>query len=167
MSGRFLGSAAILALIILGAAIAQQAPEPPPQPIQFSHKAHAGTAKIQCKMCHPSPDPGEYMRIAAASVCLQCHSAIKTDSPDIVKLAEFAKEERPVPWNPVYKIPSFVFFSHRAHIAAGHDCKQCHGDVTQRDALFRETDISMNGCMNCHTKFKASNGCSFCHELQR
>ena len=49
-------------------------------------------------MCHPNRDPGETMGIAAASVCMQCHSTIKADSPQIQKLAEFAKSSRPIRW---------------------------------------------------------------------
>src|ERR1700704_4115378 len=55
------------------------------QPIPFSHKQHAGALKLQCKMCHPNPNPGESMTIAPASTCLQCHSAIKANSPAIQK----------------------------------------------------------------------------------
>ncbi len=30
--------------------------------------------------------------------------------------------------------------------------------------MFRETDISMGGCMNCHREKKASVDCAFCHD---
>jgi formate-dependent nitrite reductase cytochrome c552 subunit len=66
----------------------------------------------------------------------------------------------------VYQIPSFVDFSHRAHLDKGNTCQDCHGPVAQRDQLSRETDISMGGCMNCHRAKKASLECDFCHELQ-
>lgn len=136
----------------------------PVQPIPFSHKAHVGDLKLPCKMCHPNPDPGEAMKIAAPSTCMQCHSAIKTDSPAIQKLAEFAKAGSDVPWVRVYQIPSYVSFSHRAHLRAGNACVDCHGQVATRDQLSRETDISMGGCMNCHRLKKASIDCTFCHE---
>src|SRR5439155_27285961 len=71
----------------------QVAPSPPQQPIPFSHKMHAGNLQLQCKGCHPNPDPGEMMRIAPPSTCMACHSAIKTDSPAVQKLAAFAKED--------------------------------------------------------------------------
>jgi hypothetical protein len=139
----------------------QAAPE---QPLPFSHKAHAGTLKLKCKMCHPNPDPGEAMRIAAASVCMQCHSAIKTDSPAIQKLAAFAKNDHALPWVRVYEIPSYVNFSHRAHLESGNACEDCHGPVAERDKLSREADISMGGCMKCHQARKVSVDCTFCHE---
>jgi hypothetical protein len=138
----------------------------PEQPLPFSHKAHAGDLKLQCKMCHPNPDPGERMTFVAASKCMQCHSAIKTESPWIQKLAAFAKNDRAVPWVRVYQIASFVSFSHRAHLEAGNTCSECHGEVKTQEQLSRDTDISMGGCMNCHRAKKASIDCTYCHEQQ-
>src|SRR5579875_3195316 len=122
------GMLAVIAVCILGfahrgtAQNAQGQPmspaDAPKQPIDFSHKVHAGTAKIPCKMCHPNPDPGDMMTVVGARSCMQCHSAIKTDSPEIQKLAEYAKSNSPVPWVPVYELPSFVKFSHRVHLQA-------------------------------------------------
>ena len=140
------------------------AADAPVQPLPFSHKSHAGTLKLQCKMCHPSPDPGESMTIAAPSVCMQCHSAIKTDSPAIQKLAQYAADSKPVPWVRIYAIPAWVDFSHRSHLAAKATCEDCHGKVAERDRLYRETDISMAGCLTCHRAKKAGVDCSFCHE---
>lgn len=156
---------AILLVVTLSAALAQN--PPPEQPIAFSHKVHAGVAKIQCKTCHPNPDPGEAMTTAAASKCMQCHSAVKTDSPAIQKLAQYAKDDRAIKWVRIYSIPSYVNFSHRSHLQSGNTCQECHGPVATRDQLFKEGDISMGGCMNCHRLKKASIDCTFCHEEQQ
>jgi hypothetical protein len=128
---------------------------------------HAGTLKLQCKMCHANSGLGESMGTAAASVCMQCHSAIKADSPAIQKLAASAKNGTEIKWARVYEIPSYVNFSHKSHLEAGSKCADCHGDVTARDALFREADISMGGCMNCHRAKKVSIDCTLCHDLQQ
>ena len=129
-------------------------PPPPTQPIPFSHKQHLAM-KLKCKMCHANPDPGETMGIAAASVCMQCHSSIKTSSPAIQKLAGYAARKEDIPWVRVYRIPSYVDFSHRTHLTSGASCETCHGQVEQRDVLFRETNISMGACMECHRQNKA------------
>jgi hypothetical protein len=145
----------------------QAASAPPPaapaQPIPFSHKQHLAL-KLQCKMCHANPEPGEMMGIAAASVCMQCHSSIKTESPAIQKLASFAADKREIPWVRVYQIPGYVDFSHKTHLNSGATCETCHGHVEQRDALFRESNISMGGCMDCHRAHKATIDCTGCHE---
>ncbi|MBV8819319.1 MAG: hypothetical protein JO022_13240 [Acidobacteriaceae bacterium] len=152
--------------LMFAALLSAQPPPAPEQPLPFSHKTHAGVAKIFCKTCHPNPDPGETMTIAGAQKCMQCHSAIKTESPAIQKLAAYAKEGRDVKWVRVYAIPSYVNFSHRSHLQSGNTCQECHGPVATRDQLAKEGDISMGGCMNCHRLKKASIDCTFCHEQQ-
>ncbi len=144
---------------------AQERPQPkaPQQPIPYSHKKHLAMG-LKCQGCHTSPDPGELMGIPETKVCMGCHTAVKTDSPHIQKLASYAKQEREVPWLRIYQIPSYVFFSHKAHTEAGAKCETCHGPVAEREVLARETDITMGGCMDCHRKNKASNACNFCHE---
>lgn len=137
--------------------------EPPDQPIPFSHKVHAGTLKLKCAMCHANPDPGEAMGFAPVATCMKCHSAIKADSPAIAKLAEAAKTGEEIRWVRVYQIPSYVYFSHRAHLEAENTCAECHGQVAERERLFRETDLTMGGCMSCHEAKNASNDCTYCH----
>ena len=151
-------------LISIVAMLAQSQPAGPKQPIAFSHQQHAGTLKLKCNMCHANRDPGETMGIAPVATCMQCHSTIKADSPEIQKLAEYAKADRRVRWVRVYEIPTYVAFSHRVHLQSGNTCQDCHGPVQQREVLAREGDISMSGCMNCHKAKNASNDCTFCHE---
>jgi len=153
----------IVLLFLMFQAATSNAPPAPAQPIPFSHKQHIAL-KLQCKMCHANPDPGESMGIAQASVCMQCHSSIKADSPSIQKLAGFAAQNRNIPWVRVYQIPGYVDFSHKTHLSSGATCESCHGQVAQRDVLFRETNISMGACMECHRQHKAPIDCTACHE---
>jgi hypothetical protein len=95
---------------------------------------------------------------------MQCHSSIKADSPSIQKLAQFDSQKRDIPWVRVYQIPGYVDFSHKRHLTAGATCETCHGQVATRDALFRETNISMGACMECHRQHKAPIDCTACHE---
>ena len=121
--------------VILALLLAQSKQIPPPeQPIPFSHKQHAGALKLKCKMCHPNAGSGETMQIATASTCMQCHSAIQTDSPAIQKMAAFAKDNREIPWARVYEIPSYVNFSHKTHLDAAITCENCHGRVAERES---------------------------------
>jgi len=150
-------------LVLLAFVAVAFAADPPVQPIPYSHKQHIALG-LKCANCHEMPDPGEMMGIPAVSKCMMCHQTVKKDSPAIQKLAAFAASKEPVPWVRVYQIPSFVFFSHKNHLDAGAKCESCHGKVAGRERLFRETDISMNGCMNCHRINKASVDCMFCHE---
>jgi hypothetical protein len=67
----------------------------------------------------------------------------------------------------VCRIPSFVDSSHRAHLAAGNTCEDCHGKVAERERLYREANLSMAGCLECHWLKKAGMDCSFCHDPRR
>lgn len=149
-----------LALTVCMGLAVQEASE---QQLPFSHKSHAGVLKLQCKMCHPNPDPGESMTIAWAPHCMSCHSVIKTESPAILKLAAAAKDNKPIPWARIYEIPSNVNFSHRAHLNARNVCEDCHGKIVERDRLSREIDLNMGTSMNCHYAKNASIACSTCH----
>ena len=122
------------------AAFAQ--PQPPEQPIPYSHKQHIANG-LTCKDCHTvvqsGPDAGDEMAIPAASKCMTCHRTIKKDSPAIQKLAAYDRDKQPIPWVRIYKLPDFVFFSHQTHLKAGAQCEKCHGQVAQRDQLFAKS----------------------------
>lgn len=133
------------------------------QPLPYSHQQHLAFG-LKCAQCHKNADPGETMGLPATAVCMGCHQSIAKDKPAIQSLAKFHEEKRPVPWERIYQIPSYVFFSHREHLKAGATCETCHGSVAERAVLFREKDISMGACMECHRREKAPNDCQLCHE---
>ena len=136
----------------------------PEQPLPFSHKTHAAQG-LTCRQCHPTPDPGDFAEIVGTERCMSCHRTVKPDSSAIRRLAEFHAAGEPIPWEPVYLVPDYVYFSHREHRErADADCADCHGDVAARDALAKERDISMAACMDCHRAKGASNACDYCHE---
>lgn len=75
----------ILALIVLGSFttvhnainFGRQQNYQPTQPINFSHKIHAGDNKIDCKFCHDGARRSKQSIIPGASTCMSCHKAIK------------------------------------------------------------------------------------------
>ncbi len=159
-----------LPLILLAAlASAQQLPKlpkvypGPEQPIPFPHPRHAAQG-VACQKCHPTPDPGDFAEIVGTETCMECHISIKIDSPAIRKLVALHSRAEPVPWEPVYLVADYVYFSHREHAAAGASCTDCHGDVAAMDVVAKERDISMAACMGCHRATRASLECDYCHE---
>ena len=133
------------------------------QPVPYSHKTHLAVG-LKCNSCHKNPDPGEAMGLPGESLCMGCHQAIKTDSPHIQKVAAAAKAKQPIDWVRVYKLPSFVYFSHRVHTKAGASCETCHGPVREREVITKEVAHHMRSCMACHTEKNARNECTTCHE---
>ncbi|MDO8365169.1 MAG: c-type cytochrome [Saprospiraceae bacterium] len=49
----------------------------PDQPINFSHKIHAGINKIDCQYCHDTARRSKQSGIPGANTCMNCHTAVK------------------------------------------------------------------------------------------
>lgn len=135
-----------------------------PQPVPFSHKKHV-SAGPECKDCHTRAATHDYAGLPKADTCMICHRAVAKDSPHVAKLAELERAGGKIDWIRVYRVPDFVFFSHKNHLAAGEKCETCHGPVATRDVLAKEVSTSMTACMNCHKQREASNDCHYCHAL--
>lgn len=138
----------------------------PGQPIPFNHQLHSSTAKLGCNDCHEQNRGGATLAIPQPAKCMLCHAAIATDKPDIKRLADAAKNNELVQWVRVYRVPSFVTFSHKTHTDAGATCESCHGPVAQRTAIALEKNIHMPGCVSCHQQAGAPVTCDTCHEPQ-
>jgi c(7)-type cytochrome triheme protein len=144
-------------LLLAAASYGQQ------QPVPYSHKAHLAQG-LKCASCHRNDDPGESMGFPPERLCMSCHQGVKADSPHIAKVVAAAREKKPIDWVRVYRIPSYVYFSHRVHIEAGTTCERCHGPVRERDQITKEVEHNMRSCLACHTATKARIDCKACHE---
>jgi hypothetical protein len=137
----------------------------PTQPIAFNHNLHVQTAKMTCSECHEPRGNGSTLAMPQPPKCMTCHASVATDKPDIQRLAAAAKNEDPIPWVRVYRVPSFVTFSHKTHTTAGSTCEECHGPVAERTAIALEKDTSMGTCIACHQAKQAPATCDTCHAI--
>jgi hypothetical protein len=136
------------------------------QPIPFSHKKHSGF-HVSCNYCHLKDADGVRIALPETAKCMMCHASIAKDSPPIQKLTEFHNQKKPVPWEQVYSVPEYVFWSHAVHLDAGVDCASCHGDIASMDVVRKVTTVTtMAGCVACHKQKGAPTGCLACHETQ-
>ena len=138
-------------------------PPAPTQPIPFNHKLHIQSAKMACTDCHEPRGNGATVAMPQPPKCMLCHAAIATDKPDIQRLAAAAKHEETIAWVRVYRVPSFVTFSHQTHTTAGNTCEECHGPVAERTAIALEKPTSMAACIACHQAKQAPATCDTCH----
>ncbi len=137
----------------------------PEQPIPFEHSLHAGTYQIKCQYCHTNVEYSRHATVPSLNICMNCHVAVKTDSPWIKKLRENYEAGTSIPWVKVHLLPDFVQFQHAPHIKKGVDCATCHGPVESMSKVQQFTDLSMGWCVNCHRKPEnnAPTNCSTCH----
>jgi hypothetical protein len=134
----------------------------PTQPIEFSHKLHAGKNEINCLYCHRSAKISYSAGIPDMALCASCHLYIGF-TPEIKKMVKFWQKQTPIPWVKVHDLPDFVHFPHKMHLAAGLACEKCHGEVSQMDRIKREAYISMRWCLDCHKQRNVSIDCLTCH----
>jgi hypothetical protein len=86
----------------------------------------------------------------AASICMNCHQQIWTQSPLLELVRKSYDEGVPIPWNRVYDLPDFTYFNHSIHYLKGIGCESCHGRVDTMPLLYRATSLKMQWCLDCH-----------------
>ena len=94
----------LICLVTAGVALSQSfdvrlgATKGPVQPINFSHRIHAGVNQMDCKYCHYGAANSAWANIPAVSMCMGCHKIVATDKPEIVKLTSYFERGEQVPW---------------------------------------------------------------------
>lgn len=137
----------------------------PDQPIPFSHQQHAGDLKIDCKYCHTSTEVSRHASVPSGNICMNCHMVVKMDSPWIQQVSEKYNSGESIHWEKVHLLPDHVKFNHAAHVRAGKDCTECHGNVEQMEVVEQYNSLSMGWCVSCHRKPEnnAPTNCGTCH----
>ncbi len=125
----------------------------PDQPIPFSHKIHAGELQIDCQFCHSGVEKSAHATVPDSATCMKCHEYVAGDSKHIQYLRSSYKKGIPLRWNKVYDLPDHARFNHKAHIARGLDCTNCHGDVKNMTKIEVAAEFNMGWCVNCHRTY--------------
>jgi len=122
----------------------------PRQPIAYSHAVHAGDLKIPCLYCHYAAARGRHAGIPPLQICMNCHTQVKKDAPEIVKIKRALAEGTPVEWVRVHRLPSHAKFDHSVHVAADVACQTCHGPVQEMGRIRQNAPLTMGWCISCH-----------------
>jgi cytochrome c2 len=137
----------------------------PEQPINFSHKIHAGDNGIACVYCHSSAEKSRHAGIPSANVCMNCHKGIQegtlTGTQEISKIyaaldydpatQTYGDNPKPIRWVKVHNLPDLAYFNHSQHVnIAGLQCQTCHGAVEKMDVVEQHSPLTMAWCINCH-----------------
>jgi hypothetical protein len=120
------------------------------QPVQFSHKHHAGELGIDCRYCHTQVENAAYAGIPPTKTCINCHQQIWLQSPYLEPVRASFRNDEPIEWVKVHDLPDFVYFSHFSHVNKGVGCATCHGRVDKMNQVYEENALNMEWCLNCH-----------------
>ena len=123
----------------------------PEQPIKFSHKLHAGQYQINCNYCHTGVYAGKGANVPSANICMNCHNAIKRESPEIQKIYRAIENNEPIQWVRVHNLPDLAYFNHSQHTnVGGLECKNCHGEIEKMEVVEQRSSLTMGWCIDCH-----------------
>jgi hypothetical protein len=151
-----LGVAAAPALILVLASQISRSPYntkvavPLDQPAPFSHEHHVTELGIDCRYCHGNVEKSKYAGVPATQTCMSCHSQIWTNSPLLEPVRESYRNDTPIVWNLVNKVPDFVYFNHSIHVNRGINCNVCHGPVQKMMLTYKGNSFQMGWCLECH-----------------
>lgn len=122
----------------------------PIQPVPFSHALHAGQLELDCRYCHAQVERAAVASVPPTQVCMNCHSLVMRDSPNLAVIRDSLSSGRPVEWVRVHKVPEYAYFDHSVHIKAGVGCSSCHGDIRSMEVVTQQEPLSMGWCLECH-----------------
>ena len=166
---------ALLVLALLAVDIASLVPPPSAplrrkpnvvQPIAFNHQKHTQDLHLRCDFCHKYYQIGRHSGLPGADVCRICHVIALGTSPEAAKLTELLKTGQPLQFKKLFRLPDYVYYSHRRHVEiAKLDCATCHDGIAdtrvppQRPLI----EIKMQFCLDCHVARGVTTDCTACH----
>ncbi|TWR26547.1 c-type cytochrome [Mucilaginibacter pallidiroseus] len=136
----------------------------PVQPIKYSHKLHAGVMKLECQYCHSGAFKSKNASIPSLNVCMNCHKAVKTESPEIQKIYNAlgydpqtqkydSTKAKPMQWVRVHNLPDLAYFNHSQHVTVAKlECQKCHGQVQEMQEVYQYSPLTMKWCIQCHRR---------------
>jgi hypothetical protein len=120
------------------------------QPIPYSHQLHAGSLGMDCRYCHQAAEVSSFANIPPTETCVTCHHEVLRNSASLDPLWESYNTGMPIEWNKVHDLPDFVYFNHSVHVNSGFGCTECHGQVDDMAVVWREENLTMGWCLDCH-----------------
>jgi hypothetical protein len=106
-------------------------------------------AQARCEACHRIEAARAGEKVSPPSACQDCHPG-------------FDWTVHPAPRPSRLPAPN-LHFSHRAHLARGAGCADCHGAMEEVERASRAQLPGMASCLRCHDGRKASADCATCH----
>lgn len=155
--GRLLTAAAVIGGVYYIALIAyatsplsMDAGYQPPQPVEYSHKVHAGDMGIDCRYCHNTVEIAAHAAVPPTQTCINCHSMILKESEKMIPVNQSYSSGMPVQWVRVHDLPDYAYFDHSAHVSRGVSCVSCHDRIDRMEVVYQAESLRMGWCLECH-----------------
>lgn len=143
----------LAALVLVGRSIADPSPgigSPVAQVPPFSHRHHVSEVGLDCRFCHASVERAAFAGFPPTTTCMTCHSRLFRGQPMLAPVAASLREDRPLRWVRVHRLPGFAYFHHGIHVTKGIGCSTCHGRIDRMPLVWRTSSLEMEWCLGCH-----------------
>ena len=93
---------ALVAVLLVGGVWYYFSPEytdvgyQPAQPVDYSHKLHAGEMQIDCRYCHASDEKSAVANVPPTQTCMNCHLLVARQVESLAPLRDSAKNRMPM-----------------------------------------------------------------------
>ena len=122
----------------------------PEQPVDSSHRLHAGELGLDCRYCHSQVERSHEAMVPPTQTCMGCHALVQTESEKLAVVRDSWETGESVGWVRVNQVPDHVFFDHSIHLAGGVGCVSCHGRIDQMEVVGIVEPLAMQWCLECH-----------------
>ena len=122
----------------------------PTQPVPFQHSLHVSQLGMDCRYCHSFVEVSSHSNVPTTQTCMNCHTAIKSNSPKLQPIRDSWATGQPVEWVRIHRVPDYAYFNHSAHVNRGVSCVNCHGQINHMEVVWQDQPQGMAWCLNCH-----------------
>ena len=122
----------------------------PTQPVPFQHSLHVQQLGLDCRYCHSYVEVSGHSNVPSTQTCMNCHAAIKSNSPKLQAVRDSWTTGKPVEWVRIHRAPDYAYFNHSAHVNRGVSCVSCHGKINEMEVVWHDQPQGMAWCLNCH-----------------
>ena len=122
----------------------------PTQPVAFQHTIHVQQLGMDCRYCHSYVEVSSHSNVPNTQTCMNCHTAIKANSPKLQPVRDSWKTGQPVEWVRIHRLPDYAYYNHAAHVNRGISCVSCHGQINEMNVVWEDKSLGMAWCLECH-----------------
>ena len=81
----------------------------PKQPVEYSHRLHAGELGMDCRYCHSQVERSHEAMVPPTQTCMGCHAIVRTESQKLAPVRESWETDASIAWVRVYQVPDHAF----------------------------------------------------------
>ncbi|TWU21785.1 cytochrome c3 family protein [Bythopirellula polymerisocia] len=131
----------------------------PEQPINYSHRLHAGELQIDCKFCHSAAQSGHYAGIPSTEVCMKCHRYVTAPYDQMQQELQLADKEGRKPETIVSPELKKLYDS----LALDENLQPIENGTPQSIPWVRVHNLPDFACFNHQAHVAAGVTCQTCH----